>query len=126
MDPTLYRRARHVVTENERVRLAVEALRESRPADLGPLFAASHVSLATDYEVSTPELDILVRLAATTEGVLAARLTGAGLGGCTVNVVERHRAQEAAAELVKRYAVRTGRRARYWICEPAAGAVPAK
>jgi galactokinase len=78
------RRVRHVATENERVRGAVEALERGDLHALGALFAASHASLRDDYEVSTPELDTLVSHLRGTPGVHGARLTGAGFGGCVV------------------------------------------
>ena len=113
------RRARHVVTENERVLSTVEALRREDLTTVGRLLYASHESLARDYDVSTPELDALVDAARATEGVLGARLTGAGFGGCTVNLVDAARGRGAAAEIVGRYEAITGRAARYWISTPA-------
>jgi galactokinase len=83
-DAVLRRRARHVVTENQRVRDVVAALVSGRLADLGPLLADSHASLADDFEVSTPRLDELVAELVARPGVLGARLTGAGFGGCVV------------------------------------------
>jgi galactokinase len=124
LDPTLRRRARHVVDENARVLAAAEALRAGRLDDLGALFRASHESLARDYEVSTPELDLLVAIAGTTDGVLAARLTGAGFGGCTVNLVRTDAAEAAGRAIVERYRERTNRDARHWVSRPAAGAGP--
>jgi galactokinase len=126
LDAVVYRRARHVVTENARVLAAVAALEAGRIAELGPLFAAAHRSMAEDYEASIPELDLLVRLAVETDGVIAARLTGAGFGGCTVNLVEVDRAEEAAAEILDRYRAATGRQGRAWVSTPAEGAGPAE
>ena len=123
LDETAYRRARHVVTENERVKRTVQALRQGCVEELGPLFAASQLSLATDYQVSTAELDLLVHLAEQTPGVLAARLTGAGLGGCTVNLVRTDRAEPAGQAIVAAYQAATGRPARHWVCQAADGAV---
>ena len=88
MDDVAYRRARHVVTENGRVAEAVAALEAGDAAGLGRAVATSHASLRDDFEVSTPELDRLVEIALATPGVLGARLTGAGFGGCTIAVVE--------------------------------------
>jgi galactokinase len=124
MDDVLYRRARHVVTENARVEEAVHALEVGDLGSLRDLFAASHESLARDYEVSTPELDALVEIALRTEGVAAARMTGAGFGGCTVNLVHSDVAREAAATITRAYEVRTGRHPRHWLSAPAAGAGP--
>jgi galactokinase len=83
-DPTRRRRARHVVTENARVRSFVDALQAGDPAAAGALMAASHASLAEDFEVSTPRLDALVAELSARPGVFGARLTGAGFGGCVV------------------------------------------
>jgi galactokinase len=126
LDEVVYRRARHVVTENARVLAAAAALEAGRVAELGPLFAAAHRSMAEDYEASIPELDLLVSLAAETGGVRAARLTGAGFGGCTVNLVEVDRAEAAAAEILDRYQAATGRQGRAWVSTPADGAGPAE
>jgi galactokinase len=121
-DDIARRRARHVVTENGRVLDAARALRDGAFDQLGELFAASHRSLANDYEVSSRELDDLVSAAWSTPGVVAARLTGAGFGGCTVNLVQRARADEIAAEIARRYVEATERRPRWWVSRPAAGA----
>ena len=87
-DPVLRRRARHVVSENDRVRAFASALADGRLDVLGELLLASHASLRDDYEVSTPALDALVDRLASTPGVLGARLTGAGFGGCVVALTE--------------------------------------
>jgi len=83
-DPVVRRRARHVVTENARVRQAAAALAAGDPAAAGRAMVASHASLRDDFEVSTPALDRLVAELAATPGVFGARLTGAGFGGCAV------------------------------------------
>ena len=118
---TVFRRARHVVSENNRVLAVVRALQDRNLASLRSLFEESHKSLAEDYGVSTNELDALVDIALSTHGVLAARLTGAGFGGCTVNLVETPVAAEAARQIVERYARTTGHEAAYWISRPARG-----
>lgn len=87
-DPVLRRRARHVVTECDRVRWFVEALRSGDLAEAGRLMLASHRSLADDFEVSTPALDQLVADLAVRPGVHGARLTGAGFGGCVVALAD--------------------------------------
>ncbi|HEV3479713.1 MAG TPA: galactokinase [Gaiellaceae bacterium] len=120
----LLRRARHVVEENRRVLAAAEALRSERLDELGSLFRASHESLTWDFDVSTPELDRLVALAEEADGVIAARLTGAGFGGCTINLVLADAAQAAGRDIVTRYASQTGREARFWISKPGPGAGP--
>jgi galactokinase len=124
MQDAVRRRARHVITENQRVLEAVRAISEGRVHDLGRLFFESHRSLADDFEVSTPELDSLVLIARETEGILGARLTGAGFGGCTVNLVDRRRARDAAREIALRYRSLTGRMPRWWISDAGGGAGP--
>jgi galactokinase len=98
------RRMRHVETENERVREMVAALERGDLHALGPLFAASHASLRDDYEVSTPALDALVA-AALGAGALAARMTGAGFGGCVVALTEPDRADDVLAVAVQSWRV---------------------
>ncbi|HUQ62275.1 MAG TPA: hypothetical protein VM121_00795, partial [Acidimicrobiales bacterium] len=83
-DAVLRRRARHVITENRRVLEFSDALAAGRIDELGPLMAGSHASLRDDFDVSTPELDDLVANLTSTPGVIGARLTGAGFGGCVV------------------------------------------
>ena len=86
LPPVLCRRARHVVTENQRVLAAVEALRRGDAAQFGALLNASHRSLRDDYETSLPEIDVLVALAQADPDVYGARLTGGGFGGAVVMV----------------------------------------
>jgi galactokinase len=122
MDALAYRRARHVVSENVRVLDAIRAFRIRDLDRVRELFAESHRSLAEDFEVSTTDLDTLVEIALKTEGVVAARLTGAGFGGCTVNLVRRARAEAISSEILERYRSRTGRSGRSWLSDPTGGA----
>ncbi len=124
MEEVTYRRARHVITENRRVIDTVAALRAADFESLGRLFADSHRSYADDFEASTPEVDTLVEVAQGTVGVIAARLTGGGFGGCTVNLVLQGRAEDAGAEILSGYRSLTGLEGRLWITEPADGATP--
>jgi galactokinase len=87
-EPTVRRRARHVVTENERVRAFVDAFRSDDLREAGRILTEGHRSLRDDFEVSTPTLDRLVEELAATPGVLGARVTGAGFGGCVVALCE--------------------------------------
>ena len=87
-DPIKTKRAKHAVYENQRTLKAVKALDENNLELFGKLMNASHVSLRDDYEVTGIELDTLVELAWEAEGVIGARMTGAGFGGCTVNIVK--------------------------------------
>jgi galactokinase len=119
---TLARRCRHVVTENERTLRAAEALAAGDLAAFGALMAASHRSLRDDYEVSCLELDALVDAAAAQPGVLGARMTGGGFGGCTVNLVETS-ALDGALEAIRRaFARRFRREPRAFVTRAAAGA----
>jgi galactokinase len=99
----LYRRARHVVSEIQRVHDAYDAMCDDDPARLGQLINASHDSLRDDYEVSCGELDLLVDIARDCEGVFGSRMVGAGFGGCTVTLVERDKAKKAASTISERY-----------------------
>jgi galactokinase len=125
LDGDLLKRARHVLTENERVRAAAAALKASDLEALGGLFSESHASMARDFAISTPEIDALVDIAGNTPGVLAARLTGGGFGGCTVNLVRPDAAQEATRSILSHYTDKTGRTGRAWTSRPADGAGPA-
>ncbi|TYZ57246.1 hypothetical protein PybrP1_008803 [[Pythium] brassicae (nom. inval.)] len=95
----VYRRARHVITENERTVAAVALVNAHRYADAGALMFASHASLRDDYEVSTPQLDALVELARACPGVFGARMTGGGFGGCIVVLLRRESAAQLLATL---------------------------
>jgi galactokinase len=109
------------VEENARVLAFVAALDEGDLATAGRLMNASHASLRDLYEVSCPELDLLVELAHSLEGCYGARLTGAGFGGCTVNLVAAAAAPGFADEVARRYRERTGRAGRAWVVTPADG-----
>jgi galactokinase len=109
------RRVRHVETENERVRAAVDALEANDLNALGELFAASHASLRDDYEVSTPALDRVVA-AALAAGAIGARMTGGGFGGSIVAIAESDRADDVLAATLER----TGTQG--WIVRSAGGA----
>jgi galactokinase len=117
----LYKRARHVVTENERVLQTVAALNSGNMESVGQLMNESHASLQHDFEVSNLFMDRLVELAQGTEGVLGARLTGAGFGGCTVNLVKTSAIRNFDREVVKRYAEETSLKAEMYVVKPVDG-----
>ncbi|KPK21768.1 MAG: hypothetical protein AMJ76_01750, partial [Dehalococcoidia bacterium SM23_28_1] len=119
-DP-LARRARHVVSENERVLKSVEALRRGDLPAFGQFLYASHHSLARDYEVSSPELDLMVQLACRLEGVVGARMTGAGFGGCSVNLVRQEAIDSFRGQVIETYRSRTGLPAEMYVCEAVDG-----
>jgi galactokinase len=108
LPPALSRRARHVVTENARVIEAVAALRRADGPRLGALFTASHASMRDDYEISTPDIDTLVTLAAQQPGVYGARLTGGGFGGAVVAIAAAGTGHDAAQAISTAYAAQTG------------------
>jgi len=122
LSPVIYKRVRHVVTENERVKMAASALQSADMAKLGALMADSHRSLRDDYEVSTPELDLMVELARDQKDVYGARMTGGGFGGCTINLVHSDRAEEVQQRLVQLYEAKTGLKPTIIICEASDGA----
>ncbi len=104
----LYKRARHVISENRRVRQAARAAQRDDPVALGALMNESHASLRDDYEASSPELDVMVELARRQPGCYGSRLTGAGWGGATVNLVQTSDATRFVAALAHAYRAATG------------------
>jgi galactokinase len=124
LDALIYRRCRHVVTENERVVAAAGALGAADLAGFGQLMRESHRSLRDDYEVSCDELDLMVRLAESIDGVYGARMTGGGFGGCTVSLVRTDAVPRFQSLLAERYAEATGHQPEIYVCEAADGAAP--
>ncbi|MHB9025608.1 MAG: galactokinase [Armatimonadota bacterium] len=118
----IYRRCRHVVTENERVLQAVAAMEAGDIPLLGQLLNASHESLRDNYEVSCPELDIVVELARRQPGVYGSRMTGAGFGGCTISLVADEHAGAFAKNVSPAYHGQTGIEPQIYICAASAGA----
>ena len=116
------RRCRHVITENLRVEQVTAALDRGDLARLGQLMAESHTSLREDYEVSCAELDVMVKMASELPGLLGARMTGGGFGGCTINLVRQDAVERFRTELLRRYQAATGREARVYVSEAAGGA----
>ena len=118
----VYRRCRHVVTENARVLQAAQALERGDLPDFGRLMGESHLSLRFDYEVSCPELDLLVDLAGKQQGVYGARMTGGGFGGCTINLVEAGEVEAFRKAVSRGYREAAGKTARIYVSKAAAGA----
>jgi len=102
------RRARHVVTEDDRVLQAVAALRAHDAGQLGELFYASHASMRDDYEVSVPAVDCLVELASSDPDIYGARLTGGGFGGAVVMLARAGAGSRAATRIANRYRTESG------------------
>ncbi len=116
------RRCRHVITENMRVLACAEALKGGSLSTVGELLRQSHVSLRDDYEVSSRELDLMVDIAFEQEGIVGARMTGAGFGGCTVNVVEAALAEQFLVNLAGKYERETGLKPSLYVTRAEAGA----
>ena len=121
-DPVCLKRARHAVHENQRTIQAVEALKNNDIALFGNLMNASHESLKTDYEVSCPEIDLLVDLAQAMPGVIGSRITGGGFGGCTVSIVKNDTVDRFVKEIGSAYQKETGHEAEFYIVEIGDGA----
>ena len=126
VDEETVRRCRHVVLENERVLGTLAALEAGDLGAMGGLMAESHASLRDLYEVSSPDLDALVEIASAVPGVVGARMTGAGFGGCTVNLVAYEAIDELRRAVDAQYPVRSGRSAGFHAVEPVAGAGPVR
>ena len=120
-DPVILRRVRHAVTENARVMEAVAELRSGNLRQLGHLMKESHRSLQVDYEVSTPQLDLLAALAWKHEACIGARMTGAGFGGCTVNLVVENEIDAFINYLAEQYHLETGREFSHYVTAAADG-----
>jgi galactokinase len=99
----ILKRCRHVVTENARTLAAADALKAGDLKIMGELMYASHTSLDRDYKVSCPELNLLVEIARSLDGVIGARMTGGGFGGCTVSLVDRSRLEAFRDDVTGRY-----------------------
>lgn len=122
MSEMVYRRARHVITENDRTRQACEALSSGDLPRFGALMNASDRSLREDYEVTNRELEAMTSIARSLPGCLGSRMTGAGFGGCTVSLVLRDEAEHFCAELSRRYQEATGRVGETYVTRAADGA----
>jgi len=120
------RRARHVITENDRVERFVEASTAGNLERMGELLAASHRSLQHDYEVSCEELDFLVDTALGIEGVYGSRMTGGGFGGCTVTMLAAGSGDHFRQEITAAYKAKFGVTPAIYSCKPSDGAGEAK
>ena len=120
-DAVAYKRARHVVTENARVRTAAEALENGDLPGFGRAMYESHRSLSEDYEVSCPELDLIVDLARDKPGVVGAKMTGAGFGGSVVVLVNKSGVDDVSATLAESYRTATGFEASVSVCHLSGG-----
>ena len=120
---TIWRRAQHVVSENARTLEAAAALRAGDLEEFGKRMAQSHHSLRDVYEVSCPELDLMVQLASGQKGTYGARMTGGGFGGCTINLVDKRHAEKFQQQVAKAYENATGLKPQIYVCSAADGAL---
>ncbi|HLH08693.1 MAG TPA: galactokinase [Terriglobales bacterium] len=126
LDPKVYRRCLHVVTENERVQRGAEMLNRNDVAGFGKLMDESHESLRRDFEVSCAELDKMIEIARDQKGVLGARMTGGGFGGCTVNLVGSECAHEFEDNVRENYRQAMGVVPEIYVCRASQGAEEVK
>ena len=120
-DPVRMKRAKHAVYENQRTVKAVEALKQNNLKLFGELMNASHISLRDDYEVTGKELDTLVESAWKQEGVIGARMTGAGFGGCAVSIVKADQVARFIENVGKEYEEKIGYQADFYVVEIGSG-----
>jgi galactokinase len=118
----VYRRCRHIVTENARVLEAERALHAGDFLACGRAMNASHASMRDDFEITCPEIDALVGLAQAIDGVYGSRMTGGGFGGCTVSLVEADAVDRVSQVMIDGYRVATGLKAEIFACAPSDGA----
>lgn len=116
-DEEQLKRATHAVTENERTKVAVEKLNAGDIEAFGQLMNQSHISLRDDYEVTGFELDSLVEAAWEAEGVIGARMTGAGFGGCTVSIVKDEFIESFKKSVGEKYTAKTGLVADFYVAK---------
>jgi galactokinase len=120
-DPTVYRRVRHAVTENDRVKRSAELLAKGDIKAFGTQLNASHASLKEDYEVTGKELDAMSEYAQTVNGCIGSRMTGAGFGGCTVSIVEKDKVEAFIADVSAAYEKATGLKPDFYVSEAGDG-----
>jgi galactokinase len=122
LDEIALKRARHIVTENARVWMAVEAMRSNDAVTFGRLFNESHASLRDDFEVTNDALNWIVEIAQARPECLGARMTGAGFGGCALALVRRDSAEAFAKTVGAEYRARSGKEAAIFVSEAGEGA----
>ncbi len=121
MDDIIYRRCLHPISERQRVIETKEALKEKKFEVLIKNMIESHRSLKENYEVTCPEIDIAFEEAYNIDGIIAARMTGGGFGGCTINLVKKEKSQDFAQKLKEVFQKKTGLNPRFYICRAGNG-----
>jgi galactokinase len=122
LPPVTQQRCGYVIAENARVLASIAALRSGNLGRFGELMQASHAGLRDEYEVSSAELDAMVEIALSMDGIIGARMTGAGFGGCTVNLVYESAVETFIQAMELRYPQRTGIQPEIYVCNVEAGA----
>ena len=117
-----YRRAKHVITENERTTAMAAALTKKDWRTCRQLMRASHQSMKEDFEITCSEIDCLVNIALSMRGVIGSRMTGGGFGGCTVSLIETNRVADVLETITERYLSATGIAPTMFVTQPAQGA----
>ncbi len=121
LDEITYRRARHVITENQRVLDSAQAMKAGDASTLGTLMNESHISMRDDFEITNEALDIMAEIAQTQPGSYGARMTGGGFGGCAVALVQADKAEEIATVVSHEYETKTGLKPEIYITQAANG-----
>ena len=121
IDPIKFKRARHVIKENERVLDSVKSLKSGNLDQVGKLMNLSHISLRDDFEVSSDSLDLIVESAINSPGCYGARMTGAGFGGCAVALVETKETEYFVKKVLKSYQTATENNAILYVCKASEG-----
>jgi galactokinase len=122
MPATIFKRCKHVVTENRRVQEGAQYLIDGEVSRFGDLMRKSHSSLRDLFEVSCRELDVMAEIAESLEGYCGGRMTGGGFGGCTVNLVKTSAAEKFATQIAERYQSAIGIKPDIYVCSAANGA----
>jgi galactokinase len=122
LDEVVYRRAKHVVMEDQRVLDAIDAMRAGDVVRLGQLLDASHVSMRDDFEITNEALNIMVSIARPEPGCYGARMTGGGFGGCAMALVDAGKAEKFAAAVAQEYQAKTGLTPSVYVCHASQGA----
>jgi galactokinase len=117
-----FRRARHIVTENDRTVTMADAMTRKNWKICGKLMYESHTSMRDDFEITCTEIDILVEIAKTLDGVIGSRMTGGGFGGCTVSLVETSKVETISKAITQQYQKQTGIEPTIFVTRPAQGA----
>lgn len=113
-DETDIKRAKYIIEENERVRKMMSALTKGDALNVGEILKEGHWAMSTQYQITTSELDILVRIGESLEGVMGSRMMGGGFGGCTINLIETSKLDSSIAKLIEEYKKQTNIDAEYY------------